>query len=188
MSYAFNGREIQTLLIDGDPWFVAKDVAEVLRYTDTDQAIRKHCKSATTCPVESTGQLRNVKVIPERDVYRLVFRSRLAAAEQFEDWVVSVLPSIRRRGAYIQGQGAINPQLLDGLAETIRSKALPALREYDRQTEHLHWLALQRPHEYQARLEATIDGIALGFDLPRSVVCLLTQQGLAAVADKEGIA
>lgn len=86
---------------DGEPLFVARDVAVALGYADTDQAVRAHCKAASTYPVEITGQVRNVKVIPERDVYRLIMRSKLSAADRFEEWVVGeVLPSIRKTGSY----------------------------------------------------------------------------------------
>lgn len=100
--FNFSGGEIRVITDDqGEPWFVAKDVADLLEYADTDQAVRAHCKAAKTCPVEMTGQVRNVKVIPERDLYRLVMRSKMPAAEAFEEWVVGeVLPSIRKTGSY----------------------------------------------------------------------------------------
>ena len=98
---------------DGEPWFVAKDVALVLGYSDTDQAIRTHCKAGSTYPVEMTGQVRHIKIIPERDVYRLIFRSRLPAAEHFEEWVVGeVLPSIRKTGSYRKAEAVTSPMQL----------------------------------------------------------------------------
>lgn len=85
------------MTIDGEPWFVARDVASVLGYADTDYAIRAHCKGAQTYAGDSSGQVRHFKIIPERDVYRLVMRSKLPSAERFEEWVVGeVLPSIRK--------------------------------------------------------------------------------------------
>lgn len=99
--FKFESEDVRVVAVDGEPWFVAKDVADLLGYADADQAIRKHCKAANTSPVESTGQVRHMKIIPERDVYRLVMNSRLPAAERFEEWVVSeVLPSIRKTGSY----------------------------------------------------------------------------------------
>ncbi|MGA9219675.1 MAG: BRO family protein [Pseudomonas graminis] len=102
MKFDFNGAGVRVITDEhGEVWFIARDVAELLDYVDTDQAIRTHCKGAQTCPVEITGQVRHVKVIPERDVYRLVMRSRLPAAEAFEEWVVGeVLPTIRKTGSY----------------------------------------------------------------------------------------
>ncbi|WP_296271751.1 BRO family protein [Pseudomonas sp. UBA6323] len=100
--FRFNGNDIRVITDEqGEPWFIAKDVADLLEYVDTDKAIRAHCKAARTYPAEMAGQVRHVKIIPERDVYRLVMRSQMPAAEQFEEWVVGeVLPSIRRTGSY----------------------------------------------------------------------------------------
>ncbi|WP_051626120.1 BRO family protein [Kozakia baliensis] len=99
--FQFENCEVIATLINGDPMFVASHVAAVLGYTDTDQAIRRHCKAAETYPVEMTGQVRNVKMIPERDVYRLILRSKLPTAEAFEEKVVGeILPAIRKTGGY----------------------------------------------------------------------------------------
>lgn len=103
--FNFENKDVRTIGKDGDPWFVAKDVAEVLGYSDTDQAIRKHCKCAELLKaVDSTGleiNSRGMIIIPERDIYRLVMKSKLPAAEKFENWVVSdVLPTIRKTGKY----------------------------------------------------------------------------------------
>lgn len=100
--FNFKGADIRVITdSQGEPWFVAKDVADLLEYADTDQAVRTHCKAPKTYPVEMTGQVRHIKVIPERDVYRLVMRSKMPAAEAFEEWVVGeVLPSIRKTGSY----------------------------------------------------------------------------------------
>ena len=89
----------------GEPLFVAKDVAECLGYGDTDQAIRKNCNHAKKLnPVSGTGLTsspRGINIIPESDVYRLVMRSKLPAAEQFQAWVCEeVLPTIRKTGGY----------------------------------------------------------------------------------------
>lgn len=83
---------------DGEPWFVARDVAKALGYVKTENAISTHCKAATTTPKQGGGFMN---IIPERDVYRLIMRSNLPAAERFEEWVVGeVLPSIRKRGSF----------------------------------------------------------------------------------------
>lgn len=105
--FLFEGKaKVRTIIIDEQPWFVAKDLAEVLGYTDTDQAIRKHCKATRIFkPVDLTGldgvPNRGLALIPERDMYRLIFKSKLPEAEKFEEWVVSeVLPQIRKTGSY----------------------------------------------------------------------------------------
>lgn len=82
----------------GDPWFVANDIAVALGYVKPENAVARHCKAATTTPKQGGGFMT---IIPERDVYRLVMKSNLPAAERFEEWVVAeVLPSIRKTGSY----------------------------------------------------------------------------------------
>ncbi len=101
VSFDFDQHQVRAFERDGELWIVAKDAAEALGYSDTDQAIRKHCKAAKTYPVETTGQVRHLLVIPERDVYRLIMKSKLPAAERFEELVVGeILPSIRKTGSY----------------------------------------------------------------------------------------
>lgn len=106
--FEFQGSEVRTLVgEDGGIWFVAKDAAVALGYRDPDQAVRKHCKRFMTSPVESTGQVRHLKIIPEPDLYRLVMKSNLPSAEKFENWVFEeVLPSIRRTGTYTRDENA----------------------------------------------------------------------------------
>lgn len=93
---------------DGEPWFVGKDIADALGYKKPRNAINSNCKSAVQIggafPEGSQGHGYidpQTLIIPERDVYRLIMRSKLPAAEKFEEWVVSeVLPSIRKTGSY----------------------------------------------------------------------------------------
>ena len=100
----------------GEPWFIAKDIAEALGYANTSKAINAHCKAINTCHTEMGGQVRAVQIIPERDMYRLVMKSKLPAAEQFEEWVVGqVLPTIRKTGAYTV-QPADNSKIIGELA------------------------------------------------------------------------
>ena len=85
----------------GQPWFVAKDVAELLGYANPLKAVRDHCKGVNELVTPSAGGDQLAKVIKESDVYRLIFRSQLPAAEKFENWVVEeVLPAIRQQGFY----------------------------------------------------------------------------------------
>ncbi len=101
MPYKFNDQQVRIIEQDGDPWFVAKDVAQLLGYRDTSQAIRAHCKGAVELTLPSGRGSQKTIVIPEHDLYRLIMRSKLPAAEEFEEWVVGVvLPSIRKTGSY----------------------------------------------------------------------------------------
>lgn len=95
----------------GEVWFIAKDIAVVLGYANPRKAISDHCKAANKKPLPTAGGIQDVTIIPERDIYRLVMRSRLPAAEKFEEWVVSeVLPSIRKTGSYAAAQSFQVPQ------------------------------------------------------------------------------
>lgn len=89
--------EIRTVTIDGEPWFVGKDVAASLGYGDTDQAIRKHVTDddkLIRCFADS-GQNRNMTIINESGLYSLILSSKLESAKKFKHWVTSeVLPDI----------------------------------------------------------------------------------------------
>lgn len=104
--FVFEGHPVRVVEIDGAPWFVGKDVAERLGYADPTTAIRSHCKGVQKLhPLPSEGGTQNVRVLSEPDVLRLIVGSNLPAAQRFERWVFEeVLPSIRKRGAYIAGQ------------------------------------------------------------------------------------
>lgn len=94
---------VRTLLdADGQILFCGSDVAKALGYVNTRKALIDHCKGVTKRDTLAGGGSQRLSFIPEPDVYRLIFRSKLPTAEQFEVWVVeTVLPILRRHGAYI---------------------------------------------------------------------------------------
>ena len=95
--------QVRMIFIDGKEYFVANDVAKALGYSEPKNAISRHCKGALKQSYLTNGGEQEVKVIPEGDVYRLIIRSKLPKAEEFEKWVFDeVLPSIRKTGGYIQ--------------------------------------------------------------------------------------
>lgn len=99
--FSFEAAEVRVVAIDGEPWFVGRDVAAILGYSEPHKAIARHCKGGMDHPVPSDGGVQVMKIIPERDLYRLVMKSKLPGAERFEEWVVGeVLPSIRKTGGY----------------------------------------------------------------------------------------
>lgn len=89
-------------------------MAKALGYAQPRNAIRDHCKGALKRCSLTPGGMQSLSFIPERDVYRLVMRSRLPSAERFEEWVVAtVLPSIRKHGGYVANQESItDPRLI----------------------------------------------------------------------------
>ena len=100
--FNFEEHEVRTIIKDGEPWFVAKDVAEVLGYQDKKSAIKQHCKKVNKIKGgDSPFGIVDINIIPESDLYRLIMRSNLPSAERFQDWVMDVvLPTIRKTGSY----------------------------------------------------------------------------------------
>lgn len=104
-TFPATGQTVRTVIHEGKPWFVARDVALVLDYDQPQKALARHCKYVKTLKGYETHLLTNsprgINIIPESDVFRLVMRSRLPQAEAFQDWVCEeVLPTIRKTGQY----------------------------------------------------------------------------------------
>ena len=92
---------IRTVMVNGKPYFVGRDVANALGYLRPADAISAHCKGSVKHRVLTNGGIQEVKVIPEGDVYRLVIRSNLPEADRFESWIFDdIIPSIRKTGGY----------------------------------------------------------------------------------------
>ncbi len=99
--FQFESNNIRVIEQDGEPWFVAKDVAELLGYKKSRNAISRHCKGALKHPVQTNGGIQDLTIIPEQDVFRLILRSKLPSAIKFEEWLFDeVLPTIRKKGSY----------------------------------------------------------------------------------------
>ena len=102
----FNSEEfgkVRTVVINDEPWFVGKDVAEALGYTNTRKAISDHVheddKGVTKW--DTLGGKQDLTIINESGLYALIFGSKLESATRFKHWVTSeVLPSIRKHGMY----------------------------------------------------------------------------------------
>ncbi len=95
--------EIRTLTIDGEPWLVGKDVAEILGYKDSVNALKSHVdeEDKLRWQITTSGQRRDVSLINESGLYSLILSSKLPNAKQFKRWVTSeVLPAIRKTGTY----------------------------------------------------------------------------------------
>lgn len=111
--YQFEGSQVRVVDVDGVPHFVAGDVARALGYTNASKALNDHCKGVRIhYPLPTSGGIQQVRFITEPDVLRLIMRSRLPAAQQFERWVFeTVLPAVRHHGMPVAPQHVI-PQTL----------------------------------------------------------------------------
>lgn len=117
--FNFENNQARTLLINDEPWFVGKDVAEILGYSNPRDALSKHVDSEDKNSVaihDGNKGNPNLTIINESGVYALVFSSKLQSAKKFKHWVTSeVLPTLRKTGSYA------TPQLT---GEELMAKAL----------------------------------------------------------------
>lgn len=130
--------DIRTIYINEVPWFCGKDVAEALGYVDSKQAIRKNCKEDGVSArhlTDSLGRQQEAKFINEPNVYRLIIRSKLPAAERFEQWIFEeVLPTIRKTGSY--GMQTTRPLTTDDylnasrIIATAKKETLPYVLDF----------------------------------------------------------
>lgn len=112
---------IREITIDGEPWFVGKDVAEALGYSNSRDALATHVMNEDKNTVVISDGKRgnpNQVIINESGLYALIFGSKLESAQRFKHWVTSeVLPAIRKTGGYIMGEKEMS-------ADELLSKAL----------------------------------------------------------------
>lgn len=114
---------VRTVEIDGKPYFVGNDVAKALGYAVPKDAISRHCKGALKHRYLTDGGEQEVKVITEGDIYRLVIKSQLPKAEEFEHWIFDdVIPTIRKHGMYAQQELLDNPDLLIAVATQLKEE------------------------------------------------------------------
>ena len=99
--------KVRTVVKDGEPWLVGKDVAEILEYKDTAKAIRTHVDADDkgVSILDTPGGKQKITVINESGLYGLVLSSKMPKAKEFRRWVTShVLPTIRRTGGYVANE------------------------------------------------------------------------------------
>lgn len=129
--------EVRVIEQNGEPWFVGKDVAEILGYSDTNKAVAMHVddedKKLNDKSSSSFGQ-RGAHLINESGLYSLILSSKLPQAKQFKRWVTSeVLPSIRKHGGYINGQESMtDEELLSKALIMAQSKIEEKTRQIER--------------------------------------------------------
>lgn len=116
--------QIRTAEVDGEPWFVGKDVAEALGYAEPRSAVSKKVEEVDrgVAEMETPSGKQNMTIINESGLYALIFGSKLESAKRFKHWVTSeVLPAIRKHGAYAVDELLNNPEMA--------IKAFTALKE-----------------------------------------------------------
>ena len=117
--------EIRTVEIGGEPWFVGKDVTEILGYANPSKALSDHVDEEDKLNNESLSSLgqRGGWLINESGLYSLILSSKLPTARAFKRWVTSeVLPSIRKHGLYATDELLDNPDLIIQMASKLKEE------------------------------------------------------------------
>lgn len=122
--------EIRTVTIGNEPWFVGKDIAEILGYERPSKAILDHVddEDKDEIPIQdSIGRMQNTPTINESGLYSLVLSSKMPEAKKFKRWVTTeILPAIRKHGAYMTDsvleQAVSDPDFMIGLLTNLKEE------------------------------------------------------------------
>lgn len=121
--------EIRTVTVNDEPWFVGKDVAQVLGYKETAKAVREHVDADDrgVSKMDTPGGTQEMTIINESGLYSLILSSKLPSAKEFKRWVTSeVLPSIRKHGAYMTPEtlqaAILNPDTMIQLCQQLKAE------------------------------------------------------------------
>jgi prophage antirepressor-like protein len=139
--------ELGVIEIGGKPYFPATRCAEVLGYSNPWKAVSDHCRDLTKREViDNLGRPQATNLIPEGDLYRLIVRSKLPAAERFERWVFEeVLPSIRKHGLYAIDDILSNPDLAIKALQALKAERAKAAALAERAAVQEQQIAEMRP-------------------------------------------
>lgn len=127
---------VRTVVINEVVHFVASDIARALGYKNPQKAIRDHCKRVNESFIPSNGGEQKAKVIAKSDIYRLIVRSKLESADEFESWIFDeIMPTIEKTGAYIEEgreQEMVN-YYFSGLSSDLQGKIVNELIEKNKE-------------------------------------------------------
>ena len=125
--FNFKGQQVRTVTINNEPYFVGKDIADILGYQNPSRDINRHVDEEDRQNYQngSLASNRGMTVINESGLYSLILGSKLPTAKEFKHWVTSeVLPSIRKHGAYMTDKKAFDVvHNANGLADLLQQAA-----------------------------------------------------------------
>lgn len=141
LDFQFEGHDVRAIAIDGEPWFVGKDVAEALGYgkgKSITNAVTNHVddEDKGVTKIMTPGGRQKMVIINESGLYSLILSSKLDSAKKFKKWVTSeVLPSIRKNGGYIYGQENMSEDELLSRALILANSRILSLESKNEQLE-----------------------------------------------------
>ncbi|WP_442774281.1 BRO family protein [Lactococcus hircilactis] len=135
-NFNFNSLPVRTVLVDNDPWFVAKDVADILEYSETAQMTRRLDKE-DSMSVKLTGMNMKSTIINESGLYEAIIGSKKKDARQFKRWIThDVLPTIRKHGMYMTEEEASQVRIPTSQRELVQL-ALSANEETNQRVDEI---------------------------------------------------
>lgn len=143
--FNFNNKEIRTLAIEGEPYFVGKDVADILGYQNGSRDINRHVdeEDRHKAMIFDGNQYKETITINESGLYSLILSSKLPKAKEFKHWVThEVLPAIRKHGAYMTDAKAAAIVTDKGSLADLLQQAAEQLKRKDIQIEQMKPKAL----------------------------------------------
>lgn len=121
--------KVRTITENGKIYFCGSDIAMALGYVRPAKAIQDHCKGILKRDIPTSGGVQKMAVISEGDIYRLVVKSQMPYADQFESWIFDeVIPSIRKHEMYATEELINNPDLLIAVATQLKEEKIARIR------------------------------------------------------------
>ena len=169
-NFNFSGQDVRIITINGDPWFVGKDVADILGYSNSRKALSDHVddEDKGVTKSDTLGGNQNITIINESGLYSLILKSKKPEAKQFKRWVTSeVLPTIRKHGAYMtQPQVPTTQRELIMLALAGNEETNQRIDAIEEQVTDLKENATLNPGEYGyigRRINQRVSEVAKGY-------------------------
>lgn len=170
------GLDLRVILNDGNPWFIASDVAKALGYRDAANMARNLDDDEKGTHLVSTPHGHQpMLIIDQSGLFHAVLKSTKPEARAYRKWVTgTVLPSVHRHGAYVTGLEGLPQAQQNALYRIFQAQVKEALRRHDKLTEHDHYASLRKQQERSMRAS---EAIARDMGLPLDVVKTIAAQG-----------
>ena len=169
-NFNFSGQDVRIITINDEPWFVGKDVADILGYSNSRKALSDHVddEDKGVTKSDTLGGNQNITIINESGLYSLILKSKKPEAKQFKRWVTSeVLPTIRKHGAYMtQPQVPTTQRELIMLALAGNEETNQRIDAIEEQVTDLKENATLNPGEYGyigRRINQRVSEVAKGY-------------------------